>query len=1086
MEDINHEFKSNFSFLEPQFPLLSNLGTASEYHLYTDPVVALIKLRQFGESVTEIVFNEHGLQFPYDNTFHNRLKVLDDENLLPYRVKDLLFTIKNKGNTAVHDNKGSVDEAKTALFSAFKVAKWIAETYGTVEYLDQLKYTLPPNLDARFALSILEHDFKELEQKFKKAVLDRDIKEVTPEWTEQIKAKAERAASKIDMSEAVTRELIDEQLRLSGWEADTNNLNYKLKGTTPDRKRKIAIAEWKVGNKWADYALFIGQDLYGIIEAKKYDQDISTNLRQSKVYAELAGEQNNARLMGHWGNYKVPFLFSTNGRPYLEQIKTKSGIWFIDVRKNRNSSRVLHGFYSPDGLIKLYEQNVEETESRLKNESLDFLSSNIGLGLRYYQIEAIKKVEEKILSNFDERKALLAMATGTGKTRTVVGLCYRLISTNKFNRILYLVDRTILGTQAQDAFKDNKVKDLNTFSEIYGVEELKKVIPDIDTRLHFATVQGMMKRLLYNESKDSIPSVDAYDCIIVDEAHRGYLLDREMDDDDIDFKDQKDYVSKYRMVLEYFDAYAIGLTATPALHTTQIFGLPVYNYSYREAVIDGFLVDHDPPYVINTKLNEEGIKWVKGEKPKVYDKETNTIKELSELEDELSFDIEGFNKTVITENFNRTVLSELIKYLDPESEEKTLIFAATDDHADMVVQILKEEFKKIGVDLNDNTIEKITGKAYKPQELVRQFKNEVSPNIAVTVDLLSTGVDVPKICNIVFLRRVKSRILFEQMLGRATRKCDEIGKEAFQIFDAVNIYSTLEKVTNMKLVVQNPSFSFKELAGEMEAIDYNERAQKQVEQIVAKLQRKKKLIKEDTEKAFSILVGGGNVDAFIENLLTGNIGDAKQRVINLPKLWHFLDELKSEKRFVFYSEHEDSITSTERGYGYGNKPEDYLDQFKQFIEENKTKITALNVICTKPQELDRKSLKELKLELDFAGFNSRTLNTAWKASKNEDIAADIISYIRTLALGDSLLSHEERIVKAVDKVRQLKSWNKIQTKWIDRIEKQLLNETILQVEDFDQSPFMMDGGFTRLNKIFDSKLTDIIQLINDNLYSETA
>jgi len=1086
MEEISPQFKSNFSFLENQFPLLSNLGTASEYHLYTDPVVVLIKLRQFGERVTEIVFNEHGLQFPYDNTFHNRLKLLEDENLLPYRVKDLLFTIKNKGNSAVHDNKGSIEEAKTALFSAFKVGKWMAETYGTVENLDLLKYSLPPNLDARHALTLLERDFKELEEKFKKIISEKEVKEISPEWTKQIKAKAERAASKIEMSEAETRELIDEQLRLSGWEADTNSLNYKLKGTIPDKKRKIAIAEWRVGNKWADYALFIGQDLYGIIEAKKYDQDISTNLRQSKVYAELAGEQNNAHLLGHWGNYKVPYLFSTNGRPYLEQIKTKSGVWFLDVRKSRNSSRVLHGFYSPDGLTKLYEQNVEETESRLKNESLDFLSSNIGLGLRYYQIEAIKKVEEKILTNFNERKALLAMATGTGKTRTVVGLCYRLISTNKFNRILFLVDRTILGTQAQDAFKDNKVKDLNTFSEIYGVDELKKAIPDIDTRLHFATVQGMVKRLLYNESKDSIPSVDAYDCIIVDEAHRGYLLDREMDDDDINFKDQRDYVSKYRMVLEYFDAYAIGLTATPALHTTQIFGIPVYNYSYREAVIDGFLVDHDPPYIIKTKLNDEGIKWKKGEKPKIYDKETNTIMELSELEDELSFDVEGFNKSVITESFNRTVIKELVQHLDPDSEEKTLVFAATDDHADMVVQILKEEFERIGVDLDDNTIEKITGKAYDPQQLVKRYKNEVLPNIAVTVDLLTTGVDVPKICNIVFLRRVKSRILFEQMLGRATRKCDEIGKEAFQIFDAVKIYETLEEFTNMKPVVPNPSFSFKELAREMESIDYNERAKKQMEQIVAKLQRKKKLIKGETEEGFKSLTGGEDVDAFIENLLLGNVGESKLRILNLPKSWHFLDEVESEKRFVFYSEHEDSTLSTERGYGYGNKPEDYLDQFKNFIEENKTKITALNIICTKPHELDRKSLKQLKLELDLAGFNSRTLNTAWKATKNEDIAADIISYIRTLALGDSLLSHEERIVKAVDKVRQLKSWNKIQTKWIDRIEKQLLNETILQVEDFDQSPFMMDGGFTRLNKIFDNNLKEIIRLINNNLYNETA
>ena len=156
------------------------------------------------------------------------------------------------------------------------------------------------------------------------------------------------------------------------------------------------------------------------------------------------------------------------------------------------------------------------------------------------------------------------------------------------------------------------------------------------------------------------------------------------------FKNQKDYVSNYRKVLDYFDAHTIGMTATPALHTIEIFGKPIFTYTYREAVIDGFLIDHDPPHIIKTKLSSEGIVWKKGEKPLAFDTESNKVVELDELEDELKIEVEGFNKLVITENFNRTVCQQLVKNLDPDGDEKTLIFAARDDHADLVVQILKE------------------------------------------------------------------------------------------------------------------------------------------------------------------------------------------------------------------------------------------------------------------------------------------------------------------------------------------------------------------------------------------------------------
>lgn len=1043
----------------------------------------MFKLRQLGEKITELVFEEHYLEFPYENSFHTRLKTLYYEKIIPERVNDLFHTLKNKGNKAVHDADGTLNDAKMLLFATFKITKWFYQAYSNENKdISELKFHEVEFVDANQALTQLESDYKLLEEKFNALLAEREIKEQAIEERKAIVLRSEKAASKIELSEAETRVLIDKQLADAGWEVDTTVLNYKTNKTLPEKGRMMAIAEWPCSNFWADYALFVGTELIGVVEAKKYANDISTDLYQSKRYSENVTTHGNIKLVGAWKHYNIPFLFSANGRPYLEQLKTKSGIWFLDVRNERNKPRALQGWFSPEGLKALLKQDISGANAKLKTSEVDYLASSNGLGLRKYQLKAIQAVEDAIANDVPTRRVLLEMATGTGKTRTILGLCYRLIKANRFKRILFLVDRNLLASQTFDTFKDTKVEDFNSFFDTYKVSNLGETIPDFESRLHFATVQGMVKRLFYSAEDANVLPVDTYDCIIVDEAHRGYLQDKEMDDEELNFKDQRDYVSKYRKVLDYFDAFGIGLTATPALHTTQIFGKAVYTYSYREAVVDGFLIDHDPPYKIKTQLSEDGITWKKGEKPKVFDKESNTIQELDELEDELNIDVAGFNKQVITESFNKIVLAALATELDPESDEKTLIFAATDEHADRVVVMLTEAFETMGVDVPHESIMKITGKIDKPQEWVRKYKNEKYPSIVVTVDLLTTGVDVPKICNIVFLRRIKSRILFEQMLGRATRRCDEINKESFRIFDAVKVYETLEDYSTMKPVSPNPSTTFVQLVDEIPMIETETRLQRQIDQIIAKFQRKKRLL-DNNEDRFAYAANGIQPTDFVDYLKGLTINKIREELPLMSSAWVFLDELKPGPSTQLFSEHEDTFLGMERGYGNAKKPEDYLEGMKRFIEENRNKISALNVICSRPKELDRQSLKELKLLLDEAGYNTRTLNAAWKATKNEDIAADIISFIRTLALGSSLVSHEQRIKNAMSKVRHLKSWNKVQEKWIERFEKQLLQEEVIQVEDLNMDPFDEAGGYERLNKIFEHNLKDVLEVINENLYS---
>ena len=297
----------------------------------------------------------------------------------------------------------------------------------------------------------------------------------------------------------------------------------------------------------------------------------------------------------------------------------------------------------------------------------DLLRDKDGLNLRDYQLKAVQAVEKAIIAG--QKNILLAMATGTGKTRTILGMIYRFLKSGRFRRILFLVDRNSLGEQAYDVFSEVKLEDLLTLEKIYNVGKLEDKIFERETRLQISTVQSMVKKILYSE--ESIPSVTDYDLIIVDEAHRGYILDKEFSEDDEDiFENQLDYQSKYRNVIEYFDATRIALTATPALHTTEIFGAPVFKYSYREAVLDGWLVDYDAPHLLKTKWSVEGIHYKQGDNIAIYDPTTGEIMNSELLEDELNFDVENFNRQVVNENFNRTVLEEIAKDIDPEGSAK--------------------------------------------------------------------------------------------------------------------------------------------------------------------------------------------------------------------------------------------------------------------------------------------------------------------------------------------------------------------------------------------------------------------------------
>lgn len=1081
--------KSNFSFLEERWPLLSSLGSAAEKYIHADSNTCFLKLGLFGETVVRLMFMLDNISEPdEDNTHSNRIKILKGEGLLPKDIDDILYAIRTSRNKAVHDGYESSEQAQIILEFTYRLAVWFMQTYGDWNY-EPIEFALPTDeskeLDFESTIKEQEEKIKELTEKINTYSATIGTSNIADR-----RKRASESADKIKLSEKETRYLIDEQLRKVGWEADTINIRYS-KGTRPLKGKNLAIAEWPtnstIGDRgYVDYALFVGQKFVGVIEAKRHFADIPSVIDyQCKDYAKNIKSEDNEYLVGQWGQYKVPFLFATNGRKYLKQLEVKSGIWFLDARKTTNIPKAQQGWISPMGIMELLSQDIEASNDKLKSTGYELLSDKDGLNLRPYQLNAIKSAEQAVIDG--KQTVLLSMATGTGKTRTILGMIYRFIKSDRFKRVLFLVDRTNLGEQAQDVFSEVKIEDLMTLDEIYNIKKLEDKDIDKETKIHVATVQSLVKRIMYNEG-ESMPAVSDYDLVIVDEAHRGYILDKEMGDDELLYRNQEDYISKYRTVIDYFDSVKIALTATPALHTTEIFGKPVYNYSYREAVVEGYLVDHDAPHSLKTKLSSEGIHYKPGDSVAIYDPITGEITNIEQLEDELDFNVESFNRKVITESFNKTVLEEIAQCINPDGEGKTLVFAVDDTHADLIVKLLKEIYEQYGVD--NDAIMKITGSVgggnkKKVLEAIKKFKNEKYPNIVVTVDLLTTGVDVPAITNLVFMRRVKSRILFEQMLGRATRLCTEIGKTHFEIFDPVGVYESLEPVTNMKPVVVNPSVTFDELIKGLEILSTEEQKKNQIDIIIAKLQRKKKRLSANVIEHFIDLSGGKNPTQLIAELKAMSVETAKDYILGNKGLFQIMNEgAYNPARPVVVSYKEDKLLYHTRGYGNAEKPEDYLEEFKDFISSNLNKIAALNIVCTRPKELTRETLKSLKLELDRHNFTEIQLNSAWRELKNEQITADIITFIRQQALGSSLISHEDRIKNAVNKLKKNHSFNKMELDWLNRIESYLMHESILDKETFETGAFKTKGGYRVIDKIFQNKLDDIINEVNDYLYED--
>lgn len=876
---------------------------------------------------------------------------------------------------------------------------------------------------------------------------------------------------------ATRRQLIEKMLQGCGW---LKMVNF-TKGAKYDT---CAVREYETTNGPADYVLFVDGEALGIVEAKKVAIPPQNVLSQAQRYSR--GYQEGKF---RFGEFRVPFIYSTNGEV----------VWFQDLREDLSRSRQVAKFHTPEAMREML--SVDRGQALANLASM----SNDNPLLRPYQKDAVEAVEQAISHN--KRTMLVAMATGTGKTFVAVSEVYRLLKSGVAHRILFLVDRRALAAQAVSAFANYEPEPGLKFDKIYPVyhqqfhredlEEGHKFDPTslddkylVNPQLHntfvfVCTIQRMRINLFGREGmfteqggeseaeedarKLDIP-INAFDLIIADECHRGYTSTEE---------------GKWREVLDHFDAVKIGLTATPAAHTASYFKDIVYRYEYEKAVEAGYLVDYDA-VSIQSDITMKGLALKPGELVDLKDPQTGLARP-EVLEDELDFDISQLEFDVTAPDRNKKIVKEFAKYALLQEKEsgrfpKTLVFAVNDlkhkSHSDQLVDMLRDEFGR-----GDAFVQKITGSPSvdRPLQRIREFRNRPQPSIVVTVDMLTTGVDVPRIENLIFLRPVKSRILFAQMLGRGTRRCDEIGKTHFTVFDCFG-GTLLEAFRSRTDITEDPPTSPTRTVKEIvEAIRRNDNRDYNVRVLIRRLGRIGKAISDEGRTQFAAYLPNGDIGDFAQRLpdlistdWTNTIG-----ILTNPGFQRLLENPpQAPQSFVVAVGATDVVasdylfTTTD---GKELKPPDYLVVFEKFVKENPDHIDALSILLTKPAQVDTKVLSELRKTLDTRPerFTLQNLRRAYQFE-----LADIISIIRHATSGEPLMSAAERVDRAIQKVKEGKKFNALQEFWLQTIRDYLAENLIIEREDFNSPPFSRHGGWVKAEQVFQGQLAPLLNSIN--------
>jgi type I restriction enzyme, R subunit len=921
--------------------------------------------------------------------------------------------------------------------------------------------------------------------------------------------------------EARARQTIDALLTAAGWHV-CNVASANIHAATG-----VAIREFPLnpGHGFADYLLYVNGKACGVIEAKKEGATLSGVEVQSARYA-----QGLPAALPAWCR-PLPFVFESTG------VETR----FTNGLDPQPRARPLFAFFRPELLVQWLSYLPEQVGgSAAKEEPGTFLArlqhmpplvTEWGQGgadfkLWPAQITAVRNLETSLAAN--KPRALIQMATGSGKTFTAISAIYRLIKFGGARRVLFLVDRGNLARQTKKEF-DAYASPHNAykFGEEYIVQHLQGNQLDGSARVVICTIQRMFSMLkgkelpeeadeestegaeaLFKEAEPigynpAIP-IESFDIVVTDEAHRSIY-------------------NLWRQVLEYFDAYLIGLTATPNKQTFGFFNQNlVMEYGHTQAVADGVNVNYDV-YRIKTEVTEAGAKVDKGYWLETQDKATRR-KTAWQLDEDFEYEPAELDRAVQTPDQIRTVVRTLRDQwkvdLFPNRQElpKTLIFAKDDNHAEKIVEILREEFAR-GNEFAQKITYRTTGTS--PEQLIKDFRTAYYPRIAVTVDMIATGTDIKPVEIVMFMRSVKSRSFFEQMKGRGVRICNptdlmavnpaaqgvQLKKDHFVIVDCVGVCE--RDKTDSRPMDQKKSVPLDKL---LQAVSLGNVEDEVLSSVAARLSRLSQDISE-ADHAKVIQASGGhslkdlargivnalNAEANSEDQSPGQLEATLRQAaqpFNNPELRDLILKLKQKADLVIDTVTSDKLVSAAFAEG-SDRAQALVHSFEAFIQQHKDEITALQILYNRPVRAPLK-FEDIKQLADALHAPPHLIDESalWQAyaalqkgkvkgGNQKRLLTDIVSLVRFAMQQDNeLVPYPERVqanFKAWLAQQGNAPFTPEQQHWLEMIRDHIAANLGIELEDFGYAPFEQEGGLGKLHQLFGVELQTVIETLNREL-----
>lgn len=904
--------------------------------------------------------------------------------------------------------------------------------------------------------------------------------------------------------EQEARIVIDEKLKMSGWQVQNVNQLNLLAGLG------VAVREFSTSTGPVDYVLFINGEPVGVIEAKKSSagENITVVEDQSSRYANSTFKWINR-------DYSIRFAYEA----------TDKLVKFTDYKDIKYRSRKVFSFHRPE-----YLESLLQASDTIRNNMKHFPPLD-PVGFRDCQINAINNMDVSFADN--RPRALVQMATGAGKTFTAITEAYRLLKYGKMNRILFLVDTKSLGEQAEREFLAyTPSDDTRSFSQLYGVRRLKSSYIPNDVQICISTIQRMYsilkeedldesteeesfneyvtadskapKEVVYNEKYPP----EFFDCIIIDECHRSIY-------------------NVWQQVLTYFDAFLVGLTATPDKRTFAFFNENVVSeYRREQAIIDGVNVGEDI-FLIETEVSQKGGHILK--RVIEYRDRLSREKRWEQMDEDLDYDKNKLDKDVVNPSQIRTVIKtfkeNLFTSLFPRRKEvpKTLIFAKTDSHADDIINIVREEFGE-----GNEFCKKITYSVENAEDTLSSFRNDYYPRIAVTVDMIATGTDVKPLECLIFMRDVRSKNYFEQMVGRGTRTIcvDDLqkvtpsateNKDHFVIVDAVGV--TKSKKSETRSLERKPTVSMKEL---MMNVALGDKSEDTLTSLANRISRLDKQMTDKEHKEFKKNVGTSARDlannllnAFDEDVIAEkakslimsdvptqqDLEKAQKELLNEatkpfynPDNRNFIENIRRSHDQVIDTVNLDSVVYA----GFDSQREENADKvittFREFIEENKDEIIALRIIYNENYKDRPMVIEQLKSLYEKLKKKNITVERLWDCYyikftnkvKRGTVAqlTDLISIIRfEIGATDELTSFAYRVNAnfkewTFRKNAGYSQFTEEQMEWLRLIKDHIISSLSILDEDLDYTPFDHKGGLLGFYEAFGDNYKNILNEMN--------